>query len=141
MTLDVPAGVEVWLDYDELAAGAPGKQFRALSVPKSQWSHFVDPALGLAALYAFGPFEAGFFDVQTKKPALARMSFANSAGLPASTPVEFLVAGSFLYPDWVPTAKFTPVATGAVSADGTSIELDPGAGFRYLTWVGIREKK
>lgn len=141
VTLNVPAGVEVNLDFDEAAAGAAGKEFRALPVPKNLWNDFVDPSLGLSGLYAFGPFEATFVDVQTGKLALAQMSFANTAGLPASTPVEFLELGSFLYPDPIPTATWGTVATGTVSADGKTIDMDPGTGIRYITWIGIREKK
>lgn len=141
VTLDVPQGVQVNLDFDEEAAGAKGKEFRALPVPKNLWNDFVDPSLGLSELYAFGPFEAGFFDAQTGKPALAQMSFKNTAGLPASTPVEFLELGSFLYPDLIPTATFAPVATGKVSADDTTIDMDPGTGIQYITWIGIRVKK
>lgn len=140
-TLTVPNGVEVRLDYDELAAGDPGKEFRALPVPKNLWTDFADASLGLSALYAFGPFEAAFFDAQTGKPSLAQLSFKNTTGLPASTPVEFLELGSFLYPDLIPTATFAPVATGTVSADGTTIDMDSGTGLQYITWIGIREKK
>jgi len=141
VTLDVPAGVEVKLDYDELDAGAKGKEFRALAVPPNLWSDFVDPSLNLSALYAFGPFEAAFLDAQTGKPALAQMTFANTTGFPASTPVEFLQLGSYLYPDLVPTGTFAPVATGTVSADGKTITMDSATGLQYITWIGIREKK
>ncbi len=141
VTLEVPQGVQVNLDYDELAAGAKGKEFRALAVPKNLWKDLVDPSLGLSALYAFGPFEAGFFDAQTGKPALAQMSFKNTTGLPASTPVEFLELASFLYPDPAQIGTFESVGTGTVSADGTTVDMDAGTGIKYITWIGIREKK
>jgi hypothetical protein len=36
-------------------------------------------------------------------------------------------------------AVFHPVATGSVSADGTTITMDTGEGLELLTWVAIVE--
>jgi hypothetical protein len=141
VTLEVEAGIQIELDVDEVAEKEIGKKFRTLSVPKSLESSFVDPALGIVALYALAPFDASFRRVSDDSESVARLSFNNSAGLPAGAAVEVLALGSYLDFAWVPPATFAPVATGRVSADGTSIQLDPGQGVKRLTWVGVREKR
>ena len=37
------------------------------------------------------------------------------------------------------TGVFHPVATGAVSSDGTTITMDADEGIEFLTWVAIVE--
>ena len=140
VTLDLPDGIKIKLDPEDLAEGDEGKKFRTLKIDEQHWPGYaIDVPMGFAALYAFAPFEARFQNPD-KSPTTARLSFANTTSLAADTAVEFLALGSYLYPDWVTPAAFEVVATGTVSSDGTTIELDPGEGFLHLTWVGIREK-
>lgn len=138
VTLEVPDGVSVKIDVEDIELGDVGKMFRALRIPDAHMAAFADPALGLAALYQLTPFEAAMRDA-SNAPTEVRLSFDN-VGLAAGTPVEILGLGSYLFPEWVPAGQFQVVATGAVSADGSRIEMDPGEGVGYLTWVGIREK-
>ncbi|MBX3128606.1 MAG: hypothetical protein KF718_17925 [Polyangiaceae bacterium] len=136
VTLEVPEGVFVKIDVEDITLGEPGKQFRALRVPMSAQGAFADTALGLELLVAFAPFEAAFQD-EGGAPAKVRLSIVSSE-LAAGTKVQWLALGSYLFPDWVEPATFDVVATGAVSADGARIEMDPGEGIEYLTWVGVR---
>ena len=113
--------------------------FRALAIDAKHQPAFADPSEGLLALYALTPFEVSFRDDQGKS-AKARLSFPTPAGLAPNDPVEVVALGSYLYPDWVAPARFETVALGKVSADGTRVEMDPGEGIEYLTWVGLRKK-
>jgi hypothetical protein len=140
VTLEVADGVRVLLDVEDVVEGENGKLFRALEVPQERRDTFIDPALGAFALYAFTPFEAGFDVEATGVSATARLSFANRTGLAAGSAVEVLALGTYQYLDWVKPAAFEPVATASVTADGARIELDPGEGLRYLTWVALRDK-
>lgn len=138
VTLSVPAGVRVNLDFDDVSLGDEGKLFRARAVPSAFTDEFVDPALSAAVLYALTPFDARF-DLESAPGTDAKvtLSFANTTGLAADTPVEFLELGSFIVGD-LEAGDYAVVATGAVSADGTTIEMDPGEGVTFLTWIAIR---
>ncbi len=140
VTLEVAEGVSVRIDVEDVVLGDDGRMFRALAIPAEHRDAFAPSALGLVALYAFTPFEAVFLDAASGDPASARLSFANTANLPAGSAVEVLALGSYLYPEWVTPAAFEPVASASVSGDGTRIDLDAGGGLPYLTWVGLRAK-
>jgi hypothetical protein len=143
VTLDVPGGIYVRLDIESNLADTenPGKgrSFRALKIPKANLGEFVASSLGVAALYAFEPFECTFENGGVPDvPVNVRLSFANSENIPAGTAIDLLALGTYIYPTWIPPAVFTKVAAGHVSADGTRIELDPGEGLPYLTWVALK---
>ncbi len=139
-SLDVAEGVAVKLDVEDIVLQDEGKQFRALRVPPEHHSAFVSQSLGVEMLFAFTPFEAAFVD-DAGAPARARLTFSNPVW-PAGTAVEFLALGSYLFADWVEPATFEVVATGTVTvtADGNRVEMDPGEGIEYLTWLGVRAK-
>jgi hypothetical protein len=139
VTLDVPGGVYVRLDVESNRAAALGKEFRALTIPDAFLKDFVDPGLGVKALYAFEPFEASFETATTPATQVnVRLSFANTSKMAPGTPIDVLALGSYIYPDWIPAAAFAKVAKGHVSADGSRVDLDPGEGLPYLTWVAVR---
>jgi hypothetical protein len=140
VTLSVPAGVDVALDAEDVALGATGLEFRALTVPANERSMFVDPSVNALALYAIGPFEAAFYKKGTTAFANASLTFKNTTGLAAGTAVELLGMGSYLYPTSIKPGAFGVIATGEVSADGQSITLDAGQGPQYLTWFALRKK-
>ena len=140
VTLDVPAGVSVKLDVEDVALGTQGKLFRALAVPAELRDRFADPSLGLVSLHALTPFEAALVKGTGGDSTTARLSITNVAGLSAGTAVEFLALGSYLFPEWVKPAAFEPVSTGTVSNDGSTVDMDPGQGVSHLTWVGVRKK-
>jgi hypothetical protein len=140
VTLDVADGVSVRIDVEDVVLGAEGRMFRALRIPDEHRAKFAAPSLGIEVLYALTPFEAAFVDAASGADASARLSFENTLGWAPGSAVEVLALGTYLYPTWVTPAAFEVVATAAVSADGTQIELDAGAGLAYLTWVGLRPK-
>jgi hypothetical protein len=138
VTLLIPDGTFVRVDVESATFGDAGKQFRALRVPDALLDEMIDPDLHAFALYGFEPFEAQF-EVPVEKTLLdVRLSFENTSGLAAGARVELLALGSYVHPDWVKPAVFEPVATGSVTEDGARIELDPGEGVTYLTWVALR---
>ncbi len=137
VTLHVDDGVTVKLDPEDLAAGDAGRNLRALRVPAERFAEFgVDPSH--FAVYAFAPFEAWFRNAD-KSETTARLSFATDGSRAAGTKIEVAALGSYLFPTWITPAAFEPIATGTVSTDGTTIEMDSGEGLRYLTWVALRE--
>lgn len=143
VTLDVPDGIYVRLDVESNLADTetPGKgrAFRALKIPDALKKEYADPSLGASVVYAFEPFECTFEAAGVPdKPVNVRLSFANSASIAAGAAVDVLALGTYIYPDWIPPAEFTKVAKGHVSADGARIDLDPGEGLPYLTWVALR---
>lgn len=140
VTLNVPAGVDVAPDPEDLALGATGLEFRTLTVPSAERSKFVDASVGALALYAIGPFETGFYKQGTTQPASVSLSFKNTTGLAAGTPVELLGMGSYVFQSNIKPGAFGVVATGAVSADGQSVTLNAGQGPSYLTWFALRKK-
>jgi hypothetical protein len=138
VTLEVDDGVQIALDVEDVIEGEEGKKFRALSVPPALHASFVDPSLGVAALYAFRPFDVTFHeegDVFALQKA--RLILPNDAALPAGSAVQILALGSYLFADWVFPGAFEPVATATVSPDGTQIVLDAGEGLEHLTWVAV----
>jgi len=141
VTLEVPDGVDVKLDVEDVTLGADGAKLRALTVPAATRDPFIDPSLGVLALYAIAPFEATFREKGSKNPARSGVSFTNTTGLPADTPVEILAMGSYYVEQAIAPGEFAPVATGHVSSDGASLTLDAGEGIEYLTWLAVREKK
>jgi hypothetical protein len=67
------------------------------------------------------------------------VTLKNSASLPASAPVELLVLGDD-YSSTPPSVGILSVqATGHVSADGQTIQTDPGQGINELTWLAVRK--
>jgi hypothetical protein len=141
VTLDVPAGVFINLAFDDVLLGAEGHLFKALRVPAAEQARYVPASLGAELVYAFYPFEAQFrLEADLTQRAKVSLSFPNDAGWAANTEVELLALGSYLYADWVTPAAFEVVADGAVSSDGTRVDLLPGEGVEYLTWVALRQK-
>lgn len=138
VTIEVPDGVRVNLDFEDVTLDEAGKRFLARKVVDATLQDdFVDSSLGAVALYALAPFDAGFdLESDPGTPAKVQLSFENTTGLAADAPVAFYQQGSFIV-GGLQTATFHEVATGAVSSDGTTIEMDPGEGLEFLTWVAI----
>ncbi|HMR80607.1 MAG TPA: hypothetical protein PKD61_36105, partial [Polyangiaceae bacterium] len=82
VTLDVPSGVVVKIDVEDIALGNDGKLFRALRVDPAQHAAFVAPNMNVAELFHFTPFETGFQDDQGK-PTKVQLSFPAPAGFSA----------------------------------------------------------
>lgn len=138
VTMNVPAGVRVNIDFEDVSLGDEGKLFRARAVPDAFVPEFIDPGLGVETLYAMTPFDTRFdLESDPGTEANVTLSFPNPTGLAAGAAVEFLTLGSFIVGD-LEAGDFHVVATGAVSSDGTTIEMDPGEGITFLTWMAIR---
>lgn len=137
VTLEVPDGVYVRVDVESNLAGEEGHRFQAVRIDTAIQDEYVAPEVGVVALYAFEPFEAQF-ETPEGDPVEVRVSFDNTEGLAPNSVVEVLALGTYLYPEWLAPAVFEPVASGHVTADGERIELEPGQGVRYLTWLGVR---
>ncbi|HEX4337752.1 MAG TPA: hypothetical protein VH062_17695 [Polyangiaceae bacterium] len=139
VTLDVGGGVYVRLDVESNLAGDHGKEFRALTVARDFFDDFVEPSLGVAALFALEPFESSFeYPGATATPTTVRLSFANTAGFDADRAIDVLALGTYIYPDWLAPGAFQKVASAHVTADGSRVELDAGEGLLHLTWVALR---
>lgn len=140
VTLEVEAGVQIELDIEDVIAEAEGRKLRVQPVSGAFLSETVGDGYDFNVVFAFGPFEMSFSRPgPPKEAATAKVTFPNTTGLAAATPVEFWALGTYLYPDWVKPAAFEKVADGQVSADGSTIALADGQGLQYLTWIGIKE--
>lgn len=128
LTVDAEGVIEV----DEINFPEADQQlFRSSTVPADRVGDVVDPALGLEMLFAAGPFETLFC------PA-AKVSVPNSEGWAAGTAVELWLQGVDTLQHWAPYAGWTKVSTGAVSADGATIETTDGEGLPSLGVFGIK---
>lgn len=132
VTLQIAAGTNVTINVEDLLGGASGSQFRPLKVANPTQLSFIDATAVPDALYAFSPFEI-LFSVKTP------LSFANTAGLPANAAVDIQAMGGLLG-SLPPAGNFTTVALAHVSADGTTITMDPGEGVKSLTWMALKKK-
>lgn len=107
------------------------RALRVASVPLASAPSYASAA-NVNAIYALAPSGC----IPTNKLGVL---LANSAGLPASSPVEFLVLGDD-YGSSPPTVGVLQVqATGHVSADAATIQTDPGQGISELTWLAVRK--
>ena len=68
------------------------------------------------------------------------VSLKNSAGLPASAAVDFMVLGDDYASPPPNVGLLAVVASGHVSADAQTIGTDPGEGISELTWLAVRQK-
>jgi hypothetical protein len=130
ITLQVAAGTTFDLDVEDFGTAA-GRLLRVASVPLASAPPYA-AANQVAAIYALAPSGA--------IPSVPMgVSVRNAAGLPASAAVDFLVLSDD-YTDTPPTVGLLLVqATGHVSADGTTIQTDPGQGIDEITWLAVRQ--
>lgn len=128
LTVDAEGVIEV----DEINFPEPEQQLlRSATVPADRIAEVVDPALGIEMLFAAGPFETLFC------PA-AKVSVPNSEGWDPGTAVELWLLGVDTLQHWAPYADWAKVSTGAVSADGATIETTDGEGLPSLGVIGIK---
>jgi hypothetical protein len=132
LTLMIADGTAFDLDIEDFGNGAIGRTLRVASVPLAR-----APAYALAAnvdaIYALAPSGAK----SSKKMGVV---LTNSASLPASAAVDLLVLGDDYF-STPPNVGVLGIAAAAhVSADGQTIQTDPGEGISELTWLGVRRK-
>jgi hypothetical protein len=141
LTLLVADGTYFDLNVEDFGT-ATGRVLRVASVPLASAPAYAAQA-NVDAIYALAP--SGAFSRPDLKPgeqALVKMgvSLKNSAQLPASAAVDFLVLGDD-YESTPPTVGVLAVAaSGHVSADGQTITTDTGEGISELTWLAVRRK-
>jgi hypothetical protein len=131
LTLVVAAGTKFDLDIEDF--GKPkGRLLRVADVPLVSAPSYAKTAK-VAAIYALAPSGA------TSSVKMG-VTLKNSAALPASAAVDVMVLGDdyFSVP---PNVGLLQVAASAhVSADGTTIQTDPGEGITKITWLAVRQK-
>jgi hypothetical protein len=132
VTLQIPAGTTFTLDPEDGELGEAGRVVRVASVPLAVAPAYAKAA-SVAAIYAMAPSGA---TPSTKMGVVLK----NSAGLPASAPVDFLVLGDNYFSTPPNVGLLQVQASGHVSADGTTIATDPGEGIVEITWLGVRQK-
>jgi hypothetical protein len=141
LTLLVPDNTMFDLDIEDYGT-AIGRILHVASVPLASAPAYATAA-NVDAIYALAP--SGCFsrpDVDGGAELLVKMgvTLKNSAGLPASAAVDLMVLGDD-YESTPPTVGVLSVAASAhVSADGQTIQTDPGEGISELTWLGVRRK-
>lgn len=135
VTLSLADGTSVELDLEDVElvmAGMGGDLFRAVKMDTANYPGW-GKDVGIKLLYAGAPFDSKY----DKKVGI---TISDAAGMAPGTPVEFVACGNEFLKTPFTAGTLQVVATGKVSADGKSIQTDPGEGLTYVTWIGVRPK-
>jgi hypothetical protein len=132
LTLSIGDGTKFHLD-DEDCCGVPGgRTLRVAAVSLADAPSYA-AAANVDAIYVLAPSGA-------KPSEKMGVKLVNHAGLPASAAVDLLVLGDDYF-STPPNVGLLAVAAAAhVSADGKTIQTDPGEGISELTWLAVRRK-
>jgi len=131
VTLLVADSTKFDLDIEDFSNGTQGRTLRVAPVPLASAPRWA-AGENLAALYALAPSGA--------TPSVpVGVVLKNSAALPASAAVDLLVLGDNYYSTPLDVGVLSVQATAHVSADGQSIQTDPGQGIGELTWLALRK--
>lgn len=131
LTLVVAAGTKFDLDIEDF--GKPkGRLLRVADVPLASSPAYAKTAK-VAAIYALAPSGA-------KASIKMGVTLKNSAALPASAAVDVMVLGDDYFSVPPNVGLLQVVASAHVSADGTTIQTDPGEGITKITWLAVRQK-
>jgi hypothetical protein len=141
LTLKIADNTFFDLDIEDFGT-ATGRVLRVASVPLASAPSYATQA-NVDAIYAIAPSSATARpDLKPGETSTVTMgvSLKNSAQLPASAAVDFMVLGDD-YASTPPNVGLLAVAaSGHVSADGSTIDTDPGQGISKLTWLAVRRK-
>lgn len=130
-TLDDGAGFT--LTFDDATAEPPfGVEKWGVAELDADDYPNIEGAEELVALYAVYHVSATFDPPAT-------VVFPNHANLPPGTPIDVMQVGDFAT-EGVYAGTLGKTASAVVSADGASIELEPGEGIRVLTPIGYRPR-
>jgi hypothetical protein len=130
ITLQVAAGTTFDLDIEDYGT-ATGRIVRVASVPLGMAPPYA-AANNVDAIYALAPSGA--------KPSVKMgVSVRNAAGLPASAAVDILVLSDDYFSTPPAVGTLVLEASAHVSADGTTIQTDPGQGIDEITWIAVRK--
>jgi hypothetical protein len=141
LTLSIPDGTSFDLDIEDF--GSPtGRVVRIAPVSLADAPpHAI--AANVDAIYALAPSGAKAYALDAsgaKVPVKMGVVLRNAAALPASAAVELLVLGDD-YSSTPPNVGVLSVSAQAhVSADGLTVQTDPGEGISEITWLGMRRK-
>ncbi len=131
LTLSVAAGTTFTLDVEDYGTTA-GRTLRVAPVSLADApSHAV--AASVDAVYALAPSGA-------KSSSKMGVTLQNSAMLPPSAAVDLLVLGDDYFSTPPNVGVLAVAAAAHVSADGKTIQSDPGEGISEITWLGVRRK-
>ncbi len=133
LTLTIAAGTSFDLDIEDFEKGDVGRTLRVVQVPLDKAPPYAAPA-NLAAIYAIAPSGA-------KASAKMGVTLNNTAGLPPSSAVDVMVLGDDYFSMPPNVGELAVQAVAHVSADGKTIQTDPGEGIVELTWIGVRAKQ
>jgi hypothetical protein len=130
LTLQVAAGTSFDLDIEDYGT-AVGRILRVVQVPLASAPSYA-AANNVDVIYALAPSGA--------TPSLPMgVILRNAAALPASAGVDLLVLSDDYFSTPPAVGTLLLQATGHVSADGTTIQTDPGQGISEITWLAIRQ--
>jgi hypothetical protein len=132
VTLKIPAGAAFTLAFADAVDGDRGRLVRASPVSLDDAPDFGRLA-GAVAVYALAPAGA----VASTKVAL---SVRNDAALPPGAAAVLLTLEDDSITAPLEAGTLRPAAAAHVSADGATIETDPGEGITKITWLGVRLK-
>jgi hypothetical protein len=132
LTLQVAAGTTFDLDIEDFGNGAAGRTLRVVPVPLASAPAYATAA-NVDAIYALAPSGA--------KPSVKMgVVLRNAAALPASAAVDVLVLSDDYFSDPPSVGTLVLQAAAHVSADGATIQTDPGEGISEITWLAVRQK-
>ncbi len=144
VTLDIPDNTAFQLDVDDVASPT-GRQFRVGAAKASELPDFAK-ASGAVQLYGLAPFGAtsvvnGSASAPTgPTPQKLAVHVKNTSKLlQPNQKVQFFVLGVNLLSSPPTAGSEVDVATGTVSADGTTIDTDAGQGISTISWLGVRK--
>jgi hypothetical protein len=130
VTLQIAAGTTFELDVEDFGIPA-GRILRVAPVPLALAPGYA-AANDVDAIYALAPSGA--------MPSLPMgVSLRNAANLPASAGVDLLVLSDDYFSIPPSVGRLLLQATGHVSADGATIQTDPGQGITEITWLAVRQ--
>jgi hypothetical protein len=130
VTLQIAAGTTFELDVEDFGIPA-ARALRVAAVPVASAPGWAAGS-NVAAIYALAPSGA--------KPSIPMgVVLRNAPGFPASAGVDILVLSDDYYSTPPSVGDLVLQATAHVSADGTTIQTDPGQGIKEITWLAIRQ--
>jgi hypothetical protein len=129
VTLQIAAGTTFDLDIEDFGTAA-GRTLRVAPVPLASAPAYA-AANHVDAIYVLAPSGA--------KPSLPMgVALRNAAGLPAGSAVDVFVLSDDYFSVPPTVGALLLQATAHVSADGTTIQTDPGQGINEITWLAVR---
>jgi hypothetical protein len=132
LTLQIAAGTTFDLDIEDFGNGAAGRTLRVVPVSLANAPAYATAA-NVAAIYALAPSGA--------KPSVKMgVLLQNAAALPASAAVDVLVLSDDYFSNPPSVGTLVLQAAAHVSADGATIQTDPGEGISEITWLAVRQK-